>query len=125
MARNKLAPFLLDLRRALAGFRSGVGGLVLFPALYENLQVAPQTQHLHREYSAFNIQLSKTRKMDRQMFGRVLNLFDQLLRVVNILCEPGKVAFQQRALQIHFAILQARSSKRNRPFIPVLAGGNA
>jgi hypothetical protein len=39
----------------------------------------------------------------------------------------GKDNFSIRGttvLRFHFAILQARSSKRNGPLVPVLAGGN-
>ena len=99
---------MLCLRRVLSGFRFGVGG----PALLSVLHGRHETiKHL-------------IRGIDRGFMNvpgyHVADLQSQQPRNAYTVILPNR-----DRVGLHLAILQGRSSKRNRPFIPVLAGGNA
>ena len=107
------------LRRALECLRSGIRGPVLFPAALKRLNIAPKAIRRIHHVAAFVLRVS---------IGLVLDSCMDFLRnghnVIKILHDPREIVRKKLAFQIHLAILQARSGKRNGPFVPAHAGGN-
>ena len=159
---NLSTVLFLRLRRALAGFRSGVGGLVLFPAFLESLDITLQPGELHPQEAAFGLaahafvdflretlRIAMPRPRLRLQSGTVRGHRagpgtpwtrwtrfshnsdgyphgEELLELdVHRVQSARSSALQQRAFQIHFAILQSGLRQRNRPLVLALAGGNS
>jgi hypothetical protein len=114
------------LRRSLVGLRAGVGGPLLYwltqlNSWYVALQkLAQQIMLITRDNEDRSNNLAfKRDRVNNRPFVLIARQY-KAREVIEILSDSA-----QRGSSSHLASLQARSGKRNGPFVLALAGGNA